>query len=418
MHNINLAQKIGRGYKEFFNSKHRYLVCKGGRGSKKSTTAAQKVIYTLLKYRYTNALIIRKTFNSHKDSTYAQLKWAVKNLGVEHLFKFSLSPLEVTVISTGQKILFRGLDDAQSITSITVTTGSLNLVWFEEAYQISKEDDFNKIDMSIRGIIPDDHYKQLILTFNPWSDKHWIKKRFFDTNDDNVLAITTNYMCNEWLSQQDLQLFENMKHNNPRRYHIEGLGNWGVSKGLVYENFIEESFEVEHILKTKNLKSAFGLDFGYSVDPSAFVYSLIDEESKTIYVCDEFYRKQMTNQNIAEMIKYMGYGKEKIIADSAEPKSIAEIKRAGITRIEPAAKGKDSILNGIQLINNYKIIIHPKCKDFIIEINNYVYDTKNDNMINKPIDAFNHLMDAFRYSISNALNKGKINIMNSRTWGI
>ena len=396
---INLPQIVGKGYATYWNYKGRYRVVKGGRGSKKSTTTALWIIYNMMKYPLANTLIIRRVFNTHKDSTYTQLKWASNVLKVSHLWKFSKSPLEATYIPTGQKILFRGLDDPMSITSITVEHGHLCWCWFEEAFQIMNEDDFNKVDMSIRGELPKGYFKQITLSFNPWSEKHWLKKRFFDVKDEDVLAITTNYTCNEFLGEDDKKLFEKMKINNPRRYNIEGLGNWGIAEGLVYSNFEELDFNVENIKKRPNVKSAFGLDFGYTNDPTAFIASLIDLDNMEIFIFDEHYQKAMSNKDIANMIKYKGYSKERIVGDSSEPKSIDDIKRQGIYRLKGARKGKDSILNGIQYIQDFKIYVHPKCENTLIELSNYVWDTKEGNVINKPIDDYNHLMDALRYSL-------------------
>lgn len=395
----NLPQIIGKGYATYWNYKGRYRVVKGGRGSKKSTTTALWIIYKMMQYPLANTLVIRRIFNTHKDSTYTQLKWASNVLGVSHLWKFSKSPLEATYIPTGQKILFRGLDDPMSITSITVEHGHLCWCWFEEAFQVMNEDDFNKVDMSIRGELPKGYFKQITLSFNPWSEKHWLKKRFFDVKDEDVLAITTNYTCNEFLGEDDKKLFEKMRINNPRRYNIEGLGNWGIAEGLVYNNFEELDFDVEEIKKRKNIKSAFGLDFGYTNDETAFIASLIDLDNMEIFVFDEHYQKAMSNKMIANMIKYKGYSKERIIGDSSEPKSIDDIKRQGIYRLKGARKGKDSILNGIQYIQDFKIYVHPKCENTLIELSNYVWDTKEGNVINKPIDDYNHLMDALRYSL-------------------
>lgn len=395
---INLPSKIGRGYKEFWNCKKRYRAVKGSRGSKKSVTESQWIIYNMMKYPLANTLVVRRVFNTHKDSTWTQLKWAANNLGVSHLWKFSKSPLEAEYIPTGQKILFRGLDDPMGITSITVEKGYLCWCWFEEAFQIMNEDDFNKVDMSIRGELPKGYFKQITLTFNPWSEKHWIKKRFFDNPDSDTLAITTNYTCNEWLGQDDIKVFEKMKENNPRRYKIEGLGEWGIAEGLVYENFEELEFDVEEISKRPGVISSFGLDFGYTNDPTAFIALLVDKTNKAIYIFDEIYKKALTNQDIFNEISYKGYAKEKIIADSAEPKSITELRKLGLRRCVPAKKGKDSILFGIQRIQNYKIYVHPRCENTLVELNNYVYDTKEGKIINKPIDDYNHLMDAMRYA--------------------
>ena len=403
----NLPQIIGKGYATYWNYKGRYRVVKGGRGSKKSTTTALWIIYKMMQYPLANTLVIRRIFNTHKDSTYTQLKWASNVLGVSHLWKFSKSPLEATYIPTGQKILFRGLDDPMSITSITVEHGHLCWCWFEEAFQVMNEDDFNKVDMSIRGELPKGYFKQITLSFNPWSEKHWLKKRFFDIEDEDVLAITTNYACNEFLGEDDKKLFEKMKINNPRRYNIEGLGNWGIAEGLVYSNFEELDFDIEEIKKRKNIKSAFGLDFGYTNDPTAFICLLVDLDNMEIFIFDEHYQKAMSNKMIVDMIKYKGYAKERIIGDSSEPKSIDDIKKQGIYRIKGARKGKDSILNGIQYIQDFKIYVHPKCENTIIELSNYVWDTKDGNAINKPIDDYNHLMDALRYSLEDIRLGGK-----------
>ena len=413
---INLPDIVGKGYATYWNYKGRYRVVKGGRGSKKSTTTALWIIYNMMKYPLANTLVIRRVFNTHKDSTYTQLKWASNVLKVSHLWKFSKSPLEATYIPTGQKILFRGLDDPMSITSITVEHGHLCWCWFEEAFQVMNEDDFNKVDMSIRGELPKGYFKQITLSFNPWSEKHWLKKRFFDAEDEDVLAITTNYACNEFLGEDDKKLFEKMKINSPRRYNIEGLGNWGIAEGLIYNNFEELDFDIEEIKKRKNIKSAFGLDFGYTNDPTAFICSLVDLDNMEIFIFDEHYQKAMSNKMIVDMIKYKGYAKERIIGDSSEPKSIDDIKKQGIYRIKGARKGKDSILNGIQYIQDFKIYVHPKCENTLIELSNYVWDTKDGNAINKPIDDYNHLMDALRYSLEDIRLGGKV--FNRSKYGI
>ena len=397
---IRLPELVGKGYKDFWNFKGRYRVCKGSRGSKKSKTTALFFIYSMMKYPGANLLVVRKVYRTLKDSCFTDLKWAINILGVQDYWSVKESPLEITYNPTGQKILFRGLDDPLKVTSITVETGNLCWAWIEEAYEINREQDFNMLDESIRGKIEEPLYKQITLTFNPWNERHWLKKRFFDTEDENIMAKTTNYMCNEWLDESDKKLFEDMKKNNPRRYQVAGLGNWGIVEGLVYENWEEKEFDVNEISKRKGVKSAFGLDFGYANDPSAFFCGLIDVANKEIYVFDEIYKKAMKNRQIAEEIIRKGYGKEKIVADSQEPKSIDELYDLGLKVIRKSRKGRDSINNGVQYIQDYKIIIHPRCVNFITEISNYMWDKdKFDNPVNKPVDDFNHLMDAMRYAL-------------------
>lgn len=404
---ISLQNIIGKGYSEFWNTKKRYVVCKGSRASKKSKTAALWHIVHIMQHPGANALVIRKTERTLRDSCYSDLKWAINRLGVNAYWKATLSPLELVYLPTHQRIIFRGLDDPLKLTSISTETGSICFVWCEEAYEITKEEDFDFIDESIRGELPNGLWKRITLTFNPWSEC-WLKTRFFDKPDDDVLAMTTTYKINEFLDEADIKLFEKMKTNNPRRYKTAALGEWGISEGLIYEDFIEEDFDISEIKKRTNAKVCFGLDFGYVNDATALFCGIIFEQEKLLYVFDELYEKNLSNEKIAEKIFKMGYSKEKIIADSAEPKSIDRLYDLGIHGIKAARKGKDSIINGIDYLQDFKIIVHPICVNFLLEIQNYAWQTdKNGKQINKPIDDFNHLMDAMRYATED-FTKGDI----------
>lgn len=394
---IRLPEIVGRGYKSYWNFRGRYAACKGSRASKKSKTTALRIIYNMMKYDKSNTLVVRKTYRTLKDSCFTDLKWATRRLEVEHLWEFKYSPLEATYLPTGQKILFRGLDDPLKITSITVDYGFLCWVWLEEAYEITSEKDFDTLDESIRGELPPYLWKQWMITFNPWNEHHWLKKRFIDVkNDPDILAITTNYKCNEWLDEADLRLFDNMKEKNPRRYQVAGLGNWGIVDGLVYENWKEEKFTLDQVI---NCDSVNGIDFGYTNDPAAVFIGFIDTENKKLYVWDEIYKKGLSNKKLYEEIENVHYQKKSFTADCAEPKSIDELRGYGL-RVEKSQKGKDSITHGIQYIQDFEIIIHPRCVNFITEIGNYTWDEDRlGNKINRPIDDFNHLMDAMRYAV-------------------
>jgi len=408
---VNIAKLVGGGYGTFWRFRGRNRVCKGSRASKKSKTTALWYIYHMMKLPGSNLLVIRKTERTLKTSCFTELKWAVHRLQVDHLWNFTVSPLEATYLPTGQKIYFRGLDDPLKITSITVDQGSLCWMWIEEAYEIMKEDDFNMLNESIRGEVGEGLFKQITITFNPWNEHHWLKKRFFDAPaSPDILAMTTNYMCNEWLDDADIRMFEDMRVRNPRRYAVAGLGGWGIVDGLVYENWKEQDFNPKDpafLREHPSLKSAFGLDFGYTNDPSTLFCGLLDLTTKQLFVWDEMYEKGLSNRRIADNIKLMGYGKERITADSAEPKSIDELKSLGL-RVNAAAKGKDSIQNGIQWIQDLEIIIHPRCVNFLTEISNYTWDKdKFGNKLNVPIDDFNHLMDAMRYALEKYITKSK-----------
>lgn len=401
---ISLSKAIGKGYNRFWNSQKRYVVCKGSRGSKKSKTTALWHIVKLMQYPLANALVVRKVERTLRDSCFSDLKWAIHKLGVDAYWKATTSPMELTYTPTGQKIIFRGLDDPLKITSISVPVGFINFVWIEEAYEINKESDFDMLDESVRGELPDGYFKRITVTFNPWNERHWLKARFFDNPSEDTLSMTTTYQCNEWLDESDLKLFEEMKKRNPRRYQVAGLGNWGVTEGIVYENWREQVFTLSDI---RDCVTVAGLDFGYTNDPSALFVGFLNTSEKKLYVWDELYKKGLSNKRIYEEISDMGYSKEKITADSAEPKSIDELKGYGL-RVSPAKKGKDSILNGIQWIQDLEIIIHPRCVNFLTEIGSYTWkEDKFGRKLNEPVDDANHLMDAMRYALEKYIkNKG------------
>lgn len=404
---INVAEMMGGGYDDFWRFKGRYRIVKGGRGSKKSTTTALWIVIRMMRTPSANTLVLRRYFNTHRNSTFAQIQWAINRMGVGALWKATMSPLEMTFKPTGQKILFRGLDDPQSITSITVEKGHICWCWWEEAFQINDESAFDKVDLSLRGQMPRELFIQHTLTLNPWSDKHWIKRRFFDSQDNpNVMAITRNYMCNEFLSDADLALFEQMKVENPRRFAIEGNGEWGISEGQVFENWETRDFDVEEMHHDYvdygecRYIERFGLDFGFSQDPTAFIHAMIDTRKREIYLCNEIYKTHLLIDDMYREIKALGFDGAEIIADSAQPGTIAELKKRGLIRIKPAKKGQNSIRDGIARLQDYHIIIHPRCVNAIVEFSNYVWakDKMNGQYLTVPVDEFNHLIDALRYA--------------------
>lgn len=442
---LDLNEVIGREYEEFWYSRERYRVLKGSRASKKSKVTALWYISNLMKYPEANLVVIRKRLNTHRTSTRNDLIWAINRLKVQGDWLYSKSDngeLTITRKSTGQKIFFRGFDDPLNITSFSVNIGVLCWAWFEEAFQIESESDFDKVDKSIRGKLPDGRdleevglWKQITFTFNAWSDKSWLKRRFFDkcpnvnitedeldqytahkrnrinkfavNKEESIFVGTTIYACNEFLDKEDERLFNQTRVNNPIAFNIEGLGNWGISEGLIYNNWTIMDFDYKEIIKKSvningktKLKIRFGLDFGYTNDMAALIACIVDEENLRIWIFDEFYKVGQTNMMLASMLQYKGYNKEIIRCDAAEPKSIDELKYFGINNAVKAEKGKGSINQGISRLKDYKIIVHPSCENTVIELSNYVWskDKDTDKLLNKPIDEFNHLMDALRYA--------------------
>ncbi len=401
---VSLPTLVGGGYRRFWDCRLRYRVVKGGKASKKSSTAALWYIVHLMKYPQANLLVVRQVYRTHVDSTFAQLKWAIQRLQVEHLWQASREPLELKYKPTGQRILFRGLDNVEKLASTTVERGVLCWVWVEEAFEIPREADFDKLDLSVpRGEVPPPLFKQTTLTFNPWSEHHWLKARFFDRQDPQVLAMTTDYRCNEFLDETDRAGYERMRRQNPRQYAVAGLGQWGHSEGLVFENWEVVRFSLGE-LHREGLRHIFGLDYGYANDPTAFIAAAVDEAAKRIYIYDEHYATRMLNDDIAAMLTEKGYRKERIRADSAEPKSNDDLRRLGISRIQPAHKGADSVNAGIARLQEYCLLVHPRCVHTAAELGAYCWQSgsREGTFINCPADRDNHLMDALRYAMEDA----------------
>jgi len=331
-----------------------------------------------------------------------ELIWAIYRLGVEAYWHIPKGEHTLTFKPSGQQILFRGMDNPDSITSITVKDGYLCWVWWEEAYQCQNEQDFDKVDLSIRGDLPEPLFKQHTLIFNPWSEKTWIKHRFFDVKQKNVETFTTNYLCNEFLGKDDIETFDIMKEINPRRYEIEGLGNWGIAEGLIFTNWKiwdeKEPALNDLLAMSEHYRHFNGLDFGYT-HPTAFSAALNKRNEFKLYVYDEFYESTMSNQKIANSIISKGFRNERITADSEDRRTINELKLLGLYGIKGAVKGPGSVLAGIQKLQDYQMIVHPRCQNFMIELNNYVWkvDPKTGKTMNEPNKEFDHLMDANRY---------------------
>ncbi|WP_420915233.1 PBSX family phage terminase large subunit [Lactiplantibacillus paraxiangfangensis] len=399
--NLDVRKMVSPAYYPLFTSRKRYIAYKGSRGSAKSYSAAEKVIVDIVIHPYVNWLVVRQFFGTHKDSTFATIKKVAYSLGVGDLFKFTTSPLEITYKPTGQKVFFRGMDDPLKITSIQTTVGNLCRVWYEEAYELKSESGFETVEESLRGILPDNGFYQSILTFNPWSDKSWLKAKFFDkkTRKKRTLALTTTYKDNNHLDKDYIESLEDMLITNPNRARVAVAGEWGVAEGLVFEGLFEQKdFTMESIAK---LPKSVGLDFGFKHDPTAGEFMAIDQANRIVYIYDEFYKQHLLTQQIAqELGQHKAYGIP-IIADSAEGRMITELSRVhGVPNIRAAGKGSDSVMQGVQFMQSYHYIVHPRVHGLLEEFNTYVYDQdKFGNWLNKPKDENNHAVDALRYSM-------------------
>lgn len=407
MRQISLQQIIGKGYADFWTTRQRYRICKGSRGSKKSfTTAYWYIIHMMLpEFKDANLLVVRQVFKDHQDSTYRQLKQCINKLGVSEDWKCTVNPLRITYKPNGNSIIFKGMDDPESITSITVEKGYLCWLWCEEAYQIKSFEGFKKLNESIRGQVPDPYFLQTTLTFNPWSKKTWLYEEFwkrYEEGDPAVFFKTTDYRCNEFLDEQYVRDMERMKEREPRRYEVAGLGNWGIEEGQIYTNWEEKDFDPAELMAIRKgnvyqYKPMYGIDFGFSQDPTAFIALLVDRKNRKLYVYDEFYEHHLDLSATAKKLREGNYDRVRILADN-NPSTIHELKKLGIRKIKAAKKGPGSIEAGIRRLQDYDMIIHPKCINTIMELANYVWEKKDDELTSKPVDDMNHIMDAMRYA--------------------
>lgn len=388
---------------------------KGGRASKKSTTTAMWFIYNIMKYPLANAVVVRNTYATHKDSTYAQLKWAAKRLKVFEYWKFTLSPLECTYLPTGQKILFRGFDDVLKLTSITVDVGYLCWAWLEEAYEIENEEDFNTFDESIRGEMPEGYFKQLTLTFNPWVNSHWTKDRFFDNEDPDAFALTTTFRCNEWIDEADKKLIEDLKESNPDRYKVVGLGEYGVPGGVYFDEFRSDIHIVEPFTIPDDWRIYRTIDYG--LDMLACYWIAVDSHNK-LYVYKELYQSNLIISDAAKSISDMTT--EKIYDTMAPPdlwnrrqetgKSAAEIfNENGVCLTKADNDRVQGWYNLKEWLKPYEdefgemtanLVITKNCTNLIRCLPQIQRDEKNPNDVATDPHELTHSCDSLRYYIA------------------
>lgn len=395
--NLNFHKSVDQSYYQLFSSHESFIAIKGARGSGKSWAQAYNVIYEMLRLPYVNWLVIRQYQNTNKESTYNTLKKVINILGLSDLFKFTVSPLEITMKATGQKIYFRGMDDPLKITSISAENGYLCRAWWEEAYELKSREDFQTVVESLRGQLPDGGYYQHILTFNPWSERHWLKEEFFDedTKRNGVLNFTTTYKNNSHLDPQFIDNMMELKERNPNRARVAVDGEWGIAEGLVFEDLFElENFDIGEIKG----RQIMGLDFGFTHDPTAFVRAIV--KGNDIYVYDGFYEQGLLNDPMARKLAQSGAMKGKVYADSAEPRTIAELQSRGLRSIIPVGKGKDSNQQRMEFMKNYHYHIHPNASFLLEEMETFTYKKdKFGKMTNAVEDGDDHAIQALGYAL-------------------
>lgn len=386
----------------------RYEVYYGGSGSGKSVFVAQKLLIKAAQ-EPRKILVVRKVARTLHDSVFQLILDLCDKWGLTKYISVNKSTFMIDFWN-GSKILFKGIDDGgEKIKSITGVTD----IWIEEATELTL-DEFTQLDLRLRDKAPN---QQIFLSFNPIAKTNWVYLKWFAEDvvvNDNTLIVKSTYRDNRFLPPDYVAALENMIQSNPTYYRIYALGDFCSLSKLVYNNWTTGTRD-----KKPDDFLLLGLDFGYVNDPSAFVAAYLNENEKIIYVFDEVYEKGLLNNKIADVVRYKGYSKDVIIADSAEQKSIDEIRRDGIVGIRAATKGAGSILQGIQKLQQYQLIINPACRNIITELENYSYkkDKNTDEYINEPEDKFNHLLDALRYSLQCVEKNTKIQTINKAKFG-
>ena len=361
----------------------------GGAGSGKSYGATQKILLKALKYQR-KVLVIRKIQRTIKDSIWALLISHLHASGFYEACRVNRSDFEIE-LPNGSIFIFKGLDDPEKIKSIDGITD----IVIEEATELT-EDDFTQLNLRLRALVDN---LQIYMMFNPISKKNWVYDYFFVRQLPlNVKIIKTTYQDNKFLSDEYRAELERLKDRNPAYYRIYCLGEFATLDKLVFPVY---QTKIVSETETQGLKRWIGLDFGYINDPSAIVWGFIDTTKKRIYVTGEYVKRGMKNNEIADTMTDLGLHKDKSYGDCAERKSIDEIKDKGVN-IEPTEKGKDSIIHGIQWIQQYELIIDERCFKVREELENYTWkkDKKTGEYINEPVDTFNHTIDAIRYGLN------------------
>lgn len=361
----------------------------GGAGSGKSYGAMQKAILKACNHKR-RILVIRKVQRTIKESIFRLTTDLLADSGMLQFCRINKSDFTIQ-ISNGSEFIFKGLDDPEKIKSIHGITDII----IEEATDLTLHD-FTQLNLRLRPgrevVSP-----QIYLMFNPVSKANWVYSYFFNEPPSDCRIVKTNYLDNRFLPQSYVDYLKTMAEKNPAYYRIYALGEFATLDKLIYR-YTKRIIPQEEV---KDLPLFCGLDFGYVNDPSAFITGRYDKVNKRIYITNEYVRKGMLNDEIAEVIHDLGYSKESIIADSAEQKSVEEIRRKGIARIKPARKGPDSVMNGIQFVQQHELIIDERCPKIIEELDNYTWlkDRKSGEYINKPVDLYNHCLDAMRYGL-------------------
>jgi phage terminase large subunit len=386
--NLKKQMFVPKFYPLLLDYSHRWEIYKGSAGSAKSYFITQKLIVRACNEKI-KILVCRRTATTIRNTCFSLFKDILAKWKLTPYVKIRETDFNIK-FPNGSEIIFIGLDEETKLLSLN----GIGAIFIEEVFEVPKSI-VEQLNLRLRGETAN---KQILMAFNPISKHHWLYDFCENNLPDNAIYTHSTYKDNPFLDAENRAELDEMQRRNPQKYRVFGLGEWGVdADGLVFQNWRVEDFN--HANTEGQL--LVGLDFGFINDISAITASLLDEANKRIYIFKEYGATGKTNADLAKVITALGFNKSTIVADAAEPKSIAEIKSLGINKIRACKKGADSVLHGIQQLQNYEIIIHPTCAGVITEFENYTWskDKQTDTYINKPIDDFNHYIDALRYSL-------------------
>lgn len=388
-------------FRKVNNSKRRYRVMKGSAGSGKSVNVAQDFILKLSdpKYRGANLLVIRKVEASHRNSTFAELKAAIFRIFGEQwstYWEIWESPHRLRSRVTGGEIVFRGMKDnkeREKVKSINFSRGKLTWIWIEEATELV-EADVEILDDRLRGLLPSNLFYQMTMTFNPISDKHWIKRKFWDYQDRDIIKHHSTYLDNRFIDDAYSRRMERRRQLDPQGYRVYGLGEWGEVGGLILTNYEIKDFPTS----AENFDSVhYAQDFGFNHANAILEIGLKDGD---IYVRSEIYVHELDTTEIVALADAKGYDKKAMMyCDSAEPDRIKMFKKAGYTAVG-VKKGKGSVRAQIDILKQRKIFIHPSCTNTIKEIQQWKWkkDEKTNVYLDVPVEFYDDAMAALRYA--------------------
>lgn len=412
-----LPKKFHSVWKASLNSEILNVVCKGGRGSGKSSDIAHIITQLLMRYAV-NAVGIRKTDNTLEQSLYEQMKWAISEQEVTHLFKFNKSPLRITYIPRGNYMIFRGAQNPERIKSLKDSMFPFAIGWIEELGEFKTEEEVTTITNSLlRGELADGLFYKFFYSYNPPKRKQsWVNKKYETSfQPKNTFVHHSTYKDNPYIAKEFLKEVEATRERNPRRAEWEYDGK-AIGSGVVpFDNLKVSAGSItdEMVVNFDNVRN--GLDFGYATDPLAFCRWHYDKKKNSIYAIDEMYEVKMSNREFAKKAIAKGYQSERIASDSAEPKSIAELKHEhAMKNVYGVKKGPDSVEYGEQWLDDLDAIyIDPKRTPKIAwEFENIDYQTDKDgNPKPRLEDKDNHLIDATRYAFADDMENNSVSFI-------